>query len=127
VGMALVDAVLFFCLDVPFVLAEGWEEGIGLGGCVGYLGETEAVGEGKGLTIDALAADDVDVFVGRARGEGGLERGEGLSSRESVVGTCQNNIAAVGKGSLGEALERLTTHDDGVAGGEGLEALQVVG
>ena len=39
----------------------------------------------------------------------------------------QDDVAPAGKGSVGEALECAASHDDGVAGGEGLEALEVVG
>ena len=61
-----------FFLPVVFVRRE---EGVGLGGGVVDLCETETVGERQGLTVDRGSADDEDVFVGGAVGEGLIERG----------------------------------------------------
>ena len=69
VGVFFVDGMVFTERFLPVVFV-GREEGVGLGGGVVDLGETETVGEGQGLTIDRGSTDDVDVFVGGAVGEG---------------------------------------------------------
>ena len=69
----VVDGMVFAEGFLPVVLV-GREEGVGLGRGVIDLGETETVCEGQGLTVDRGAADDVDVFVGGAVGEGLLQR-----------------------------------------------------
>ena len=72
--MAVIDGMVFTAFFLPVVFV-GREESVGLGGDVVDLRETETVGEGQGLTVDRGSADDVDVFVGGAVGEGGFERG----------------------------------------------------
>ena len=58
-----------------FPVVVGREEGVSLGRGVVDLCEAETVGEGQGLTVDRGTADDVDVFVGGAVGEGLVEGG----------------------------------------------------
>ena len=72
--MTVVDGMVFAEGFLPVVFV-GWEEGVGLGGDIVDLRETETVGEGQGLTVDRGSADDVDVFVGGAVGKGLIERG----------------------------------------------------
>lgn len=74
-GVTIVDGMVFTEGFLPVVLI-GREEGVGLGRGVVDLRETEAVCEGQGLTVDRGAADDVDVFVWGAVGEGGFKGGE---------------------------------------------------
>ena len=75
--MTVVDGMVF-AEGFPPVIFVGREEGVGLGGGVVDLCETETVGKGQGLTVDRGAADDVDVFVGGAVGEGGFEGRENV-------------------------------------------------
>lgn len=82
--MTVVDGMIFTRGLLPVVLV-GREEGVGLGWGVVDLGETETVGEGQGLMVDRGTADDVDVFVGGAVGEGGFEGGEDVAVRIEVV------------------------------------------
>ena len=72
--MAVIDGMVFTAFFLPIVFV-GREEGVGLGGDVVDLRETETVGEGQGLAVDGGTADDVDVFVGGAVGKGLIERG----------------------------------------------------
>ena len=74
VGVTVVDGMVFAEGFLPVVFV-GREEGVGLGGSVVDLSETETVGEGQGLTVDGGTADDVDVFVGGTVGEGLVEGG----------------------------------------------------
>ena len=84
--MTVIDGMVFTAFFLPVVFV-GREEGVGLGGGVVDLGETETVGEGEGLTIDAGAADDVDVFIRGAVGEGLFEGGEDVAVGVEVVQT----------------------------------------
>jgi hypothetical protein len=71
--MLLVDSMVFApCLMPAGVVGK---EDVGLGWCVGYLGETETVGKGQGLLIDGGSANDVDVFIGLGMAEGFLKGG----------------------------------------------------
>jgi len=54
-------------------------------------------------------------------------RDRAASTRELDVLTAQDDVAAVGQGTLRQGLEGAASHDDGVAGGERLEAFQIVG
>ena len=72
--MTVVDGMVFAEGLLPVVFV-GREEGVGLGGGVVDLGETETVGKGQSLTVDRGSADDEDVFVGGAVGKGLIERG----------------------------------------------------
>ena len=72
--MTVVDGMVFTEGFLPVVFV-GWEKGVGLGGGIVDLGETETVGEGQGLTVDGGTTDDVDVFIGGAVGEGLVEGG----------------------------------------------------
>lgn len=72
--MFFVDRMVFTERFLPVVFV-GREESVGLGRGVVDLSETETVGEGESLTIDGGAADDVDVFIGGAVGEGLVEGG----------------------------------------------------
>ena len=112
-----------FFLPVVFV---GREEGVGLGGGVIDLRETEAVGNGQGLTIDRSSADDIDVLVGGAVLQGFFQRGIDITARDSSGAAGENDVTTVGQGSLGQGEESVPAHDDGMACGEGLETLQVV-
>ena len=85
-GVTVVDGMVFAEGFLPVVLV-GREEGVGLGRGVVDLRETEAVGEGQGLTVDRGTADDEDVFVGGAVGEGGFERGIDVAAGKEVVQT----------------------------------------
>ena len=112
-----------FFLPVVFV---GREEGVGLGGGVVDLRETETVGEGQGLTVDRGTADDVDILVGGAVLQGFFQRWKHITARESLGATAQDDVTTVGQGSFGQGEIGVTAHDDGMTSGEGLETLQVV-
>ena len=103
------------------------EVGIGTLWGVGYLGETETVGKGQGLLVDGGASDDVDVLVGRTVGEGFIERGIDITAGQLTLGARDDDIPTIGQGSLGERVEGLSAHNDGMTRGERLETLQVVG
>ena len=76
--MAVIDGMVFTAFFLPVVFV-GREEGVGLGGDIVDLRETETVGEGQGLTVDRGSADDVDVFVGGAVFQSGFEGGEDVT------------------------------------------------
>ena len=84
--MAVIDGMVFTAFFLPVVFV-GREEGVGLGGDVVDLRETEAVGEGQGLTVDRGTADDVDVFVGGAVFQSGFEGGIDVTVGVEVVQT----------------------------------------
>ena len=69
--MLLVDSMVFAPRFMPAGVVG--KEDVGLGWCVGYLGETETVGQGQGLLIDGGSTDDVDVFIGLRMAEGFVE------------------------------------------------------
>ena len=112
-----------FFLPVVFVRRE---EGVGLGGGVVDLCETEAVGNGQGLTIDRSSADNVDILVGGAVHQGFFQGWKHFTAGESLGAAGENDVATVRQGSLGQGEESVPAHDDGMACGEGLETLQVV-
>lgn len=72
--MFFVDRMVFTAFFLPVVFV-GREEGVGLGRGVVDLGKAETVCQRQGLTIDIGSADDVDVFIGGAVGEGLVEGG----------------------------------------------------
>ena len=85
-GVTVVDGMVFAEGFLPLVFV-GREEGVGLGGGVVDLCETETVGEGQGLTIDRGSTDDVDVFIGGAVGEGLVEGGIDVAAFEGFGAT----------------------------------------
>ena len=84
--MTVVGGMVFAEGFLPVVLV-GREESVGLGGDVVDLRETETVCQGQGLTIDGGAADDVDVFIGRAMGEGFVDGRIDIAARVALVQT----------------------------------------
>ena len=70
--MLFVYGVLFAIFFLPVIV--GREEGVGLGGDVINLGETETVGDGESLTVDRCTSDDVDILIRGAVLEGLLQR-----------------------------------------------------
>ena len=123
--MTVIYGMVFTTFFLPVVFI-GREEGVGLGWGVVDLCETETVGQGECLTVDAGSADDVDVFIGGAVGEGFFEGGIDVAAFEGFLRTAQYNVPTVGQGTLGKGEKGVAAHDDGVACGERLEALQVV-
>ena len=123
--MTVIGGMVFTAFFLPVVFV-GREEGVGLGGDVINLGETETVGEGQGLTVDGGTADDIDVFIGGAVLQGFFQRGIDITAGESLGAAAQNDVTTVGQGSLGEGEIGVTAHDDGMTRGEGLETLQIV-
>ena len=123
--MTIIGGMVLTAFFLPVVFV-GREEGVGLGGGVVDLCETEAVGNGQGLTIDRSSADDIDVFVGGAVLQGFFQRGIDITARDSSGAAGENDVTTVGQGSLGQGEESVPAHDDGMASGEGLETLQVV-
>ena len=115
-----------FCL-LPYLWVDGGEPGVCLWGGSIHLGEAEPMGEGERLMIHAVASDDVDLLLGIAVAEGLLEGGIDFGSRAGDALTGEDDVAPVGQGTLGQRLEGLAPHHDGMPRGEGLEALQVVG
>lgn len=55
---------------------DGGEPDVGLGGFGVDFCQAQLVGQGEGLAVEAGAADDVDVFVGSARGQGFVQGGK---------------------------------------------------
>ena len=123
--MTIIDGVVFTAFFLPLVLI-GREEGVGIGGGVVNLRETETVGDFQSLTIDGGTTDDVDVFVGGAMGQGLIEGVIDITAFKSLCAAAQDDVTTVGEGSLGEGEVGVAAHDDGMACGERLEALQVV-
>ena len=84
--MTIIYRVILTAFFLPVVFVRR-EEGVGFGGGVVDLGQTETVGEGQGLTIDTGTANDVDVFVGGAMLQGFFEGGVDVAARIEVVQT----------------------------------------
>lgn len=109
----------------PFALVERGEEDVGVfrGGV--NVGEAETIRYGEGFTIDAGSADDEYLFVGASSKCSG-KIGENLYVRPIQIGVAgQHDVTAIGQRAFRERLEGASSHDDGVAGGECLEAAQV--
>ena len=90
------------------------------------MGEAKAVGHWQGLRINALAADDIDVFFGRTSVERRLQGREhfgALKGKTFLVR--EHDVAAIWQGTFRERLKSAASHNDGVSRGEGLEAAQV--
>ena len=73
--MTVIDGMIFTAFFLPVVFV-GREEGVGLGRGVVDLRQTETVGEGQGLTIDAGTADNINVLIRGAMLQSFFERGE---------------------------------------------------
>ena len=97
--MTVIGGMVFTAFFLPVVFV-GREEGVGLGGGVVDLRETETVGEGHGLTIDAGTADDVDIFVGGAMGKGFFEGRIDITALKYLGTAAQNDVTTVGQGSF---------------------------
>ena len=111
--------------DVPQPGVDLGEKGIGLFGQGVDVGEAEAMGERERSGIDGGAADDEDFLAGGGI-DGGLEGGEHFGvGPGSATGAGEDEVAAVGQSAFGEGLKSAASHDDGVASGEGFEALEV--
>ena len=120
--MTVIYGVILTAFFLPVVFV-GREEGVGLDGCVVNLSEAETVGDGQGLTVDGGTADDVDVFVGSAMFQGFFYRRIDVAAFKSLCATAQDDIPAVGKGTLRQREVGVTTHDNRVTCGERLETL----
>ena len=107
-------------------LAVVGEETVGCLGGVGHFGEAKAVGYGNGLGIDMGSSDDVNFLVGRAMGQGFLERTEALASWQLAYRTGENYVATIWQGSLGQRLEGVSAHDYGMACSESLKTFQII-
>jgi len=125
--MFLIRGVGFSTCFFPYRRVYLGEEGVRLFRGVLDVGDVEGIGQRKGFLIYAGSADDEHFFFGLASGQGCFQRGIALRSRELDVLTAQDDVAAVGQGTLRQGLEGAASHDDGVAGGERLEAFQIVG
>ena len=90
------------------------------------MGEAKAVGHWQGLRINALAADDIDVFFGRTSIERRLQGREhfGVLKGKTFLAR-EHDVAAIWQGTFRERLKSAASHNDGVSRGEGLEAAQV--
>lgn len=128
VGVALVCGVALAEDGLPVAAVGEGEESVGVKGGVVDEGYVELFCQGEGLTIKTGTADDEDFILFRFTGvEGSGEGGEDVGPGETEGGVvAQDQVAAVGEGSVREGLKGLAPHDDGVAGGERLEAAQVV-
>lgn len=125
-GMTLIDVVILAPYFLPS-FREIREEGVGLCGSVMNEGEAETVGERHCCLINRVATYYIYILFGSAVGEGFFERCIEIATREVLwfAGTAQHDITTVWECSLRKTLECAATHDDGMAGGERLEALQV--
>ena len=128
VGVALVCGVVLAEDGLPVAAVGEGEESVGIKGGVVDEGDVELLRQREGLVVETGAADDEDFILFRFTGvEGSGEGGEDVGPGETEGGVvAEHDVAAVGKGSVGEGLKGLSPHDDGVAGGERLEAAQVV-
>lgn len=107
------------------------EKCVGIGRCGGIdHGEVEHVGVWEECTVYLSAADYEHCPLGGGGGQ--LQGGFGRLCRFHSVGTevrvaGDNDVAAVGEGAFWERLKCVAAHHHGVAGGEFLEVLQVLG
>ena len=113
------------CLFPSFAVVG--EERVCLGWCVVHLCQAETVGLAEQVSVEACSADDVYLFVGLAGEEELVPGAEALAARQRLLAAGEHAVAAVGQCPLGQAFKGAAPHQDGVAGGELLEALQVVG
>ena len=126
-AMLLVRRMSLAAGHLPYGRVNFGEEGIGLCRCIVNVGDAELVGYRQGFLIDTRPSDDVNFLIGTAGREGSFQRVETLGTRELDVLTRKHDVAAVGQGTFRQRLEGLATHDDGMAGGQCLEAFQVIG
>ena len=76
--------------------------------------------------INALAADDIYVFLGGTRLQRLVNRRVYVASRQLRHAAAHHHVASVWQCSFGKRLKGLATHHYGVARGEELEALLIV-
>jgi len=123
--MAFVDGMVLTRCLLPVIVRR--EEGIGLSRYVVNLSKAEAVGDRKEVAIEGGSANDEHLLVGKACNEELVPRGEALASWQLPAPMGEHAVTTVGQCSLGQALKGSAPHKDGVASGECLETLQVVG
>ena len=84
-------------------------------------------GVGKKLLIYTGTADDEDFLVVTALRKGSFKRRIAFGTRELDVLTGEHDVSTVGESAFRQGLERLSPHNDGMAGSQCLEAFQVIG
>ena len=112
----------------PVAAVSKGEEGIGILWQIVDEGDIELLRQRQGLAIDAGTSEDEDLFLSRLAGSKGSGKGgEDFGAREGEGGVvAQDEVTAVGQGTVRERLEGLASHDDGMARSKRLETLQVI-
>ena len=112
--------------QLPLFGREGGKIGIHVFGSGIYLGQRKAVGQWQRIAIDAVTADDEHLFICTAGRECCLQRWEHFRARKGKpLLVREDDIAAVGQRALGQGLKGAAAHNDGMACGQGFEALEV--
>src|SRR5690554_5207050 len=100
--------------------------GVGSFKAVVDVGEVEAMGQGQEGLIDFATAYNEALLLTRGRLEGGLRGGGHVAAGQLQTGvTCEYNVLTLGQGPFGQGRKGLTTHHDGLSGGELFEAPEI--
>ena len=119
--------MLFLFCFLPVAHVYLWEDGVELRWRVVDEGEIDAMCHGKGLTVNAFTTNNENLLFAATAIYGLFERTENLAPDHVRAASAHHDVAAMGQGAVGQRVERVAPHDDGVAGGERLEVLHVVG
>ena len=122
--MPLIGSMAFPCALLPVVI--GWEEGVGLCGCVMNLCEAESLGDVDGLLVDARSPDNEHFLVFLAVCEGFTDRAEAFAAGQLSCAPADDDVAAVGQSAIGQRLKGFSSHQNGVSHGELLETSQII-
>lgn len=104
-----------------------WKESICLAWRVVDFCQTQAIGQGQGLSVYAFSPDNIDVFICLTMAEGILQGGIYFASRTGGQGVAEDDVATVRKGPFGQGLVGLPSHNDRMSGGEKSKSLEIIG
>ena len=123
-GMTFIGRMILAPYLLPIVV--GGEEGVGFGGRVMNLCETEAVGHRKEVTIEGGTANDKHLLIGTTGGNELVPRSKALAVRQLFLATGEHAVPTVRQCAFRQTLKGAAPHEDGVTSGELLEPFQVI-
>ena len=122
--------LLLFCY-LPISHVYFREPGISLLGFLFDEGSVDSVSQGHRPSIDAFPADDKDLLLLGFPLECFFQR---IIEHDVVTMllhvfslSCDDHVATVGQGIVGQRLKGLASHDDRMPGGESLEVSHILG